>query len=189
VYINSKVITIFYGVQKLPQMYTCNTWYWIKFAFITFYSVIISELHRSLGHDRMVVGFTSTLQSVPITTIVVSLNPVHGEPYLIQQYVETEILLKVALNTISLYLNCIGVIVISAFTSSVVAIDRGLDTQTHQVKGYKIDICYGRVSSSCYNSGNRHATLVIKSGDKSNLKKGQRCYFTWNGTTNSWWRP
>ena len=75
---------------------------------------------------------------------------------------KTEILLKVALNTISLYLNCIGVIVISAFTSSVVAIDRGLDTRTHQVKGYKIGICYGRVSSSCYNSGNRHATLVIK---------------------------
>ena len=161
-YINSKVITIFYGVQKLPQMYTCNTWYWIKFAFFTFYSVIISELHRSLGRDRMVVRFTSTLQSVPITTIVVSSNPVHGEPYLIQHYVikfdsdlrqvcgflrvlpcpppikltvmikvKNWILLKVALNTISLYLNCISVIVISAFTSSVV--NRGLDTRTHQV--------------------------------------------------------
>ena len=44
---------------------------------------------------------------------------------------KTEILLKVALNTINLYLNCIGVIVISAFTSS--AVDRGLDTQTHQI--------------------------------------------------------
>ena len=37
------------------------------------------------GRDRMVVGFT--VQSVPITTKVVSLNPVHGEVYLIQRYV------------------------------------------------------------------------------------------------------
>ena len=34
----------------------------------------------------MVVGFT-TVQSVPITTKVVSLNPVHGEVYSIQHYV------------------------------------------------------------------------------------------------------
>jgi hypothetical protein len=40
--------------------------------------------------DRMVVGFTTTflpVQSVPITTKVVSTNPVHGEVYSIQQYV------------------------------------------------------------------------------------------------------
>jgi len=37
------------------------------------------------GCDRMVVGFT--VQSMPITTKVVSLNPVHGEVYSIQLYV------------------------------------------------------------------------------------------------------
>jgi hypothetical protein len=85
------------------------------------------------GRDRMVVEFTTTVpvQSVPITTKVVSLNPVHGEVYSIQHYVikfvsdlwqvddfspvsstnktdrhdVTEILLKVLLNTITLPLN------------------------------------------------------------------------------------
>jgi hypothetical protein len=38
--------------------------------------------------DRMVVGFTTTyMQSVPITTNVVSSNPVYGEVYSIQHYV------------------------------------------------------------------------------------------------------
>ena len=40
--------------------------------------------------DRMVVGFMDLqlpLHSVPITAKVVSLNPVHGEMYLIQHYV------------------------------------------------------------------------------------------------------
>ena len=57
----------------------------------------------------MVVGFT-TIQSVPITTNIVSLNPARGEVYSIQHYVIkfvnktnrhdiSEILLKVALNT------------------------------------------------------------------------------------------
>ena len=36
------------------------------------------------GHDRMVVGFTTTCAiSVPIATKVVSINPAHGEVYLI----------------------------------------------------------------------------------------------------------
>jgi hypothetical protein len=38
------------------------------------------------GCDHMVVGFT-TMQSVPITTNVVSSNLTHGEVYLIQHYV------------------------------------------------------------------------------------------------------
>jgi hypothetical protein len=38
------------------------------------------------GCDHMVVGFT-TMQSVPITTNVVSPNLTHGEVYLIQHYV------------------------------------------------------------------------------------------------------
>jgi hypothetical protein len=40
------------------------------------------------GRDRMVVGFATTyMQSVPITSKVVSSNPVHGEVYSIQYYV------------------------------------------------------------------------------------------------------
>ena len=40
------------------------------------------------GRDRMVAGFTTIhVQSVPITTNVVSSNPVRGEVYSIQQYV------------------------------------------------------------------------------------------------------
>ena len=40
------------------------------------------------GHDRMVIGFTTTpMKSVPITTNVVSLNPANGEVYSIQHYV------------------------------------------------------------------------------------------------------
>jgi hypothetical protein len=52
----------------------------------------------------MVVGFTN-MQSVHITTKVVSSKPVHGDLYSIQYYVikfVSEILLKVALNTITL---------------------------------------------------------------------------------------
>ena len=82
----------------------------------------------------MVVGFTLHVQSLPITTKVVSSNPVHGEVYSIQHYVIkfvsdlrqvgvffpgnpvsstnktdrhdiAEILLKVALNTINQTIN------------------------------------------------------------------------------------
>jgi hypothetical protein len=52
--------------------------------------VLISIMSRDHhGHDRMVVRFTTTysMQSVPITTNVVSFNPVHGEVYSIQHYV------------------------------------------------------------------------------------------------------
>jgi hypothetical protein len=41
--------------------------------------------HR--GRDRMAVGLQLPVQSVPITTKVVSLNPVHVEVYSIQHYV------------------------------------------------------------------------------------------------------
>jgi hypothetical protein len=44
------------------------------------------ERRDRCGHDLMVVGFT--VQSVPITTQVVSSNPVHGEVYSIQYYVK-----------------------------------------------------------------------------------------------------
>jgi hypothetical protein len=45
---------------------------------------VISCIHR--GRDRMVVDLLP-VQSMPITTKVVSLNPVHGEVYSIQHYV------------------------------------------------------------------------------------------------------
>jgi hypothetical protein len=41
----------------------------------------------SPGRDRMVVELQLSMQSVPITTKVVSLNPTHGEVYLIQDHV------------------------------------------------------------------------------------------------------
>ena len=75
----------------------------------------------------MVVGFTTTCQSLPILTKVVSSNPVHGDVYSMQRYVIkfvrsvvffhgtpvssinetdshdiTELLLKMALNTINI---------------------------------------------------------------------------------------
>ena len=79
-----------------------------------------SSTRRNLhGRGRMVVGFKLPMQSVPITTNIVSSNRVHGEVYSIQHYVikfvsdlrqvggtlvsstnKTELLLKVALNTI-----------------------------------------------------------------------------------------
>ena len=52
--------------------------------------LVVSKVSRDrCGRDRMVVGFTTTchVQSAPITTKVVSLNPIHGEVYLIQHYV------------------------------------------------------------------------------------------------------
>jgi hypothetical protein len=39
------------------------------------------------GRDHTVVAITSTMQSVPITTKVVSLDPTHGKMYSIQHYV------------------------------------------------------------------------------------------------------
>ena len=39
------------------------------------------------GYDRMVVDLQLPVQSVPITTKVVSSNPVHGEVYSMQHYV------------------------------------------------------------------------------------------------------
>ena len=47
-------------------------------------------LSDSRGHDRMVVGFTTTyMQSLPITTKIVSSSLAHGKVYSIQHYVIT----------------------------------------------------------------------------------------------------
>jgi hypothetical protein len=50
------------------------------------YTFLIIEFRGRHGRDRMVVGFPTTCASVPITTNVVSSNPVHGEVYSIQHY-------------------------------------------------------------------------------------------------------
>jgi len=58
--------------------------------FVSFYvSVIACILGRDPhGQNRMVVDFTTTyMQSMPITTNVVSSNPAHDEVYSIQHYV------------------------------------------------------------------------------------------------------
>ena len=47
----------------------------------------IAKNRVSRGHDDMVVGFTTTVQSVLFTTKVVSSNPTHGEVCSIQHYV------------------------------------------------------------------------------------------------------
>ena len=58
---------------------------------------IVQQIHTKFiqrvrhGHDRVtirvVVVFTTTCANVPITTKVVSLNPIHGEMYLLQHYI------------------------------------------------------------------------------------------------------
>jgi hypothetical protein len=49
--------------------------------------VVYLDTGGRCGRDSMVAGFTATVQSVPITTKVVSSNPVHGDMYSIQHYV------------------------------------------------------------------------------------------------------
>ena len=47
---------------------------------------VLSVCGGRRGRDRMVVGFTTTLQSVPDTTKVVSSNPAHDGVYSMQHY-------------------------------------------------------------------------------------------------------
>jgi hypothetical protein len=94
--------TCLFWTQKLdPRRYGfdrfhCNEWKYLKV--LMFSSVITFELfglsfHKikryvgCRGRDCMVVGFTTTVQSVPITTKVVSSNPIHDKVYSIQHYV------------------------------------------------------------------------------------------------------
>ena len=49
--------------------------------------VNVTSTRRPRGRDRMVVDVQLPVQSVPITTKVVSSNPAHGEVYSIQHYV------------------------------------------------------------------------------------------------------
>ena len=55
----------------------------------SFTIVIFSFIYKGCrGRDCIVVGFAITcVQSMPITTKIVSLNPAHGEVYSIQHYV------------------------------------------------------------------------------------------------------
>ena len=47
---------------------------------------IYTFICNSGSRDRMAVGFTTRVNSVPVTTIVVSLNPADGEVYSMQHY-------------------------------------------------------------------------------------------------------
>jgi hypothetical protein len=58
-------------VSVLPKKKTLNT----------------SNIRDCCGHDRMMVGFTTTCAISAITTKVVSSNPIHGEVYSIHHYV------------------------------------------------------------------------------------------------------
>jgi hypothetical protein len=55
--------------------------------FLQIYTSNYIDLGDCCGRDHMVVGLDLPVQSVPITTQVVSLNPVHGEVYSMQHYV------------------------------------------------------------------------------------------------------
>jgi hypothetical protein len=46
-----------------------------------------SSTYKGRGRNHMTIGFTTTMQSVSITTEVVSSNPVQAELYSIQHYV------------------------------------------------------------------------------------------------------
>ena len=48
---------------------------------------VLVQIRGCHGRDRMVVGFQLPVQSVPITTKIVSSNPVNDEVYSIQHYV------------------------------------------------------------------------------------------------------
>jgi hypothetical protein len=43
-----------------------------------------SSTYKGRGRNHMTIGFTTTMQSVSITTNVVSSNPVHGKMYSIK---------------------------------------------------------------------------------------------------------
>ena len=55
--------------------------------FLQIYTSNYIDLGDCCGRDHMVDGLDLPVQSVPITTQVVSLNPVHGEVYSMQHYV------------------------------------------------------------------------------------------------------
>jgi hypothetical protein len=54
---------------------------------VIIYYIPINIFGGRRGRDRMVVYLQLPVQSVPITTNIVNLNPTHGEVYSIQHYV------------------------------------------------------------------------------------------------------
>ena len=61
--------------QKVSELYTSRC------------HVLFKSLMDCCSHDRMVVDLQLLVQSVPITTKVVSSNPTHSKVYLMQHYV------------------------------------------------------------------------------------------------------
>ena len=58
-----------------------------SYLYVFWQTFVITKGEGRRGRDRMIVGFTTTYASVPITTNVVIANPAHGEVYSIQHYV------------------------------------------------------------------------------------------------------
>ena len=68
--------------NTFPTRFLClNTLHFI------YYTISMYLFWDCRGRDLIVVVFTTTVQSVPITTKCASSNPVHGEVYSIQHYV------------------------------------------------------------------------------------------------------
>jgi hypothetical protein len=120
------------SARSLGQIYYKNGMFiWYTSTQNCFRDRQIPISYQTLKGAFVVIDLQLPLQSVPITTKVVSSNPVHGEMYSIQHYVKklvswlatgrwftpvsstnkadrydmTEILLKVALNTITITSN------------------------------------------------------------------------------------
>ena len=81
-------------LPKYFQFFTCSLhylcihfWIIVFFCILSWKGLFYNERGRR-GRDRMVAGFTTTrAKSVPITTEVVSSNPLHVDVYSMQHYV------------------------------------------------------------------------------------------------------
>jgi hypothetical protein len=79
--INQEVTYILRHFVKVREIIIFNRFYLIK---KNHNKCTLYRERSRCGHDYMVVGFQLPVQSVPITTKIVSFNPAHGEVYLIK---------------------------------------------------------------------------------------------------------
>ena len=78
--------------ENYSLAYTCTLFlelsrYFLSCSFTLYKYESTRTCRGRRGRDRMVVGFATNVQSVHITTNVVSTDPAHGEVYSIQHYV------------------------------------------------------------------------------------------------------